>query len=307
MEGNFRESLAYSRLQYGVAKKIDSIEIIRCILNFGACYSRLAAAKKVPAKIKRAYLDSANYYANNAYTMAKKKHDSAYIQLTIASSSNIADRLQTEGRFDSAYNIIIKYFNHQGYLKYYMAKPAFYCSTTMTLAKYFKSKEQYGIAARFARKSLAVALKTKYYAAALSANDFLWNLYDDIHNIDSAYYYLQNTFLYNDSVHSREATEKMMTINFQEQKQSDDMRQQEEDNKKEQEEAVTQAGIGLFIIGFFTLLLVLGRKKVSKRTNDFLGTLFLLMMFEFITLLIHPKIAHWTNDNQLIMFLILVG
>jgi DMSO reductase anchor subunit len=98
-----------------------------------------------------------------------------------------------------------------------------------------------------------------------------------------------------------------MAITFHEQKTNDDIAQRAKEDKRKQKEAVTQAGIGLFIIGFFTLLLVLGRRKVSSRTTDFLGTLFLLMLFEFITLLIHPKIADWTRNNQVAMFLILVG
>ena len=73
------------------------------------------------------------------------------------------------------------------------------------------------------------------------------------------------------------------------------------------DDSFTHAGIGLFIVGFFILLPVLGRKKIKSRTIDFLGTLFLLMMFEFITLILHPRIALWTHDNQVTMFLILVG
>ena len=52
--------------------------------------------------------------------------------------------------------------------------------------------------------------------------------------------------------------------------------------------------------------MALSRYKASKSTAKFLGVVALLLVFEFVSLLIHPKIEKLTNHNQVYMLLILL-
>ena len=90
------------------------------------------------------------------------------------------------------------------------------------------------------------------------------------------------------------------------------MRQQELTEQKLQEAETRKknlqlAGIAIFIPGFFLFVLFLSHRKAKPRTVEFLGILALLLVFEFITLLVHPYIEHLTDDAPAIMLLILVA
>jgi len=67
------------------------------------------------------------------------------------------------------------------------------------------------------------------------------------------------------------------------------------------------AGIAIFIPTFFLFVLFLSRRKAKPRTVEFLGILALLLVFEFVTLLVHPYIERWTHETPVLTLLILVA
>jgi hypothetical protein len=66
------------------------------------------------------------------------------------------------------------------------------------------------------------------------------------------------------------------------------------------------AGIAVFIPTFFLFILFLSKRKTKPGIIEFLGIIAFLLVFEFITLFIHPYIAEWTNEAPVLMMLILV-
>jgi len=301
LEGYYQKALDFFKRQYDLAKRMDSAQMIKCWLNIGACYGRLDG--KDPSLH---YSDSNYKYTHRAYELAKTKQDELYILYMIESNCNLADDLRSKGEYDSAYKTYRKYFNGD-YIKYFRARPAFYYQTCLFMASYFSLHKQDDSSVVYGEKALEMAKTGGDYNDILSAEDSLANFYKKKGDFKTAFYYLKNELADKDSAFKKGNIEKIANIDFNEQKHKEYIQHQAEENKKKQEEAITHAGIGLFIVGFFILLLVLGRKKIKSRTIDFLGTLFLLMMFEFITLILHPRVALWTHDNQVTMFLILVG
>ena len=65
--------------------------------------------------------------------------------------------------------------------------------------------------------------------------------------------------------------------------------------------------ITIFIITFFSAIILLSRQKRKHRLIEYLGIIGLLLLFEFIALFIHPYIAHWTHHTPIYMLIILVG
>ena len=67
------------------------------------------------------------------------------------------------------------------------------------------------------------------------------------------------------------------------------------------------AAIGFFIPVFITFLyLIVKRSKKKSKLIASLGIASLLMLFEFISLLIHPFIEKYSGHNVFIMYLILL-
>ena len=86
-----------------------------------------------------------------------------------------------------------------------------------------------------------------------------------------------------------------------------------EDNAEKAEEALQRkqniqyASTTLGIIIFVILFLLSSRTIIVKeRLISFFAVLGLLVVLEFINLLIHPWLAHFTNESPILMLLILV-
>jgi hypothetical protein len=141
----------------------------------------------------------------------------------------------------------------------------------------------------------------------LSAAGFLRQAFDSLHKIDSAYYYAKMKDALNDSIFNQGNINKIQSMEFNEQLRTI------EDNAKKAEEALQRrqniqyALITLGIIIFVILFLLLSRTIiVNERLISFFAVLGLLIVFEFINLLIHPWLAHFTNESPILMLLILV-
>jgi hypothetical protein len=141
----------------------------------------------------------------------------------------------------------------------------------------------------------------------LDASTFLMDYYKSNHMLDSAFVYMQLSMADKDSLFSQEKVRQVQNLSFEE-----SLRQQALAEEKEKEAKIAGrnlqlAGIAVFIPIFSLFVLLLSRKKVKNRTIEFLGIFALLLMFEFITLLVHPYVEHWTNDTPIAMLAILVA
>jgi len=298
---NYRQSLHYDSLRYKLVAKTDTGKIIGCLLSLGAAYDELYFSDK---KRYGAYLDSITKYNDRAMELAKAYGDPKRV---IEVGANMANTLQYLGNDKEAYHILSTYFVGGNYDGAYKRVPKFLCEAELVLAKHYKMNKMIDSSAMYALDLLPRALKEKDYYEVVEADSLLSELYFIAGMVDSAYKYSKDEMKYKDILNNKKATAKVMELGFQEQKRDADILQHKEEAERKFWQALEQTSIAMVILGLFIMLLILGRKKVSKRRIDFLGTLFLLMMFEFIYLVLHPKIAEWTNDNQLVMFLILVG
>jgi hypothetical protein len=76
----------------------------------------------------------------------------------------------------------------------------------------------------------------------------------------------------------------------------------------ERQQNIQYALIALGIIIFITIFLLLSRTIiVNEKLISFFAILGLLLIFEFINLLIHPWLAHFTHESPVLMLLALVA
>ena len=141
----------------------------------------------------------------------------------------------------------------------------------------------------------------------LSAAGFLRQVFDSLHQTDSAYYYAKMKDGLNASIFSQNNINKIQALAFNEQ-----LRIIEDDAKKEEEsqqrrENIQYALIALGIITFVILYLLLSRSFITNsKLIEFFGVIALLIVFEFLNLLLHPFLEKITHHSPLLMLLTLV-
>jgi hypothetical protein len=182
-----------------------------------------------------------------------------------------------------------------------------FCETTLGMAELFKKAGQADSVIHYSRLSFTTANEAGFTKKILKASTFLSNYFKDLNRIDSAYYYQQITIATKDSLFSQEKVREVQNLSFTEQ-----IRQQEiEDAKTKAEEErkanIQLLGIVTFILFFFGLLFVFSKKHVNPNVIKFLGLLGLLLLFEFISLFLHPYVAAFTHHKPIFMLLILVA
>jgi hypothetical protein len=141
----------------------------------------------------------------------------------------------------------------------------------------------------------------------LAAAGFMRQIFDSLHNKDSAYYYSRMEASINAQIFSQSNVNKIQALAFNEQ-----IRLIEEEAKKTEEEQrrkqnIQYALIGLGIITFIILFLVLSRRHITNtKLIQFLGVIALLLVFEFLNLLLHPFLERITHHSPVLMLLALV-
>ena len=79
-----------------------------------------------------------------------------------------------------------------------------------------------------------------------------------------------------------------------------------EKEKEERAEYLEIAGVGVFIVVLVGAVLLLMRRPVNGKVIDFLGTISVLMIFEFVQLLLHARIEQLTHHSFTLTLLCLL-
>ena len=141
----------------------------------------------------------------------------------------------------------------------------------------------------------------------LSVAGFMRQVFDSLHQTDSAYYYAKIKEDLNAFIFSQNNINKIQALAFNEQ-----FRIIEDDAKKaedaqQRKENIQYALIALGIITFIILYLLLSRSFITNsRMIEFFGVIALLIIFEFLNLLLHPYLERVTHHSPLLMLLTLV-
>jgi len=141
----------------------------------------------------------------------------------------------------------------------------------------------------------------------LSAAGFMQQIFDTLHQTDSAYYYSKIKDTLAASIFSQDNINKTQALAF-----NDQLRIIEDNAKKAEEaqqrkEKLQYALIGLGIISFIIFFLLLSRRHITNtKLIQFLGVIALLLVFEFLNLLLHPFLENITHHSPVLMLLALV-
>ena len=160
----------------------------------------------------------------------------------------------------------------------------------------------------FAKKALVVAYKVKYLKGIRDAQKILSELFDEKHQIDSAFYYQKLYIATNDSLYNRDKSSAIESLAFEQDLKEQERQSELQKQKEERSHNIQLAITAIAILSFLILFLLLSRSiLVSHKVVEFLNVVVLLVVFEFINLLIHPWLEKITHHSTLLMLLALVA
>jgi hypothetical protein len=175
------------------------------------------------------------------------------------------------------------------------------------LGHYFEQTNQNDSAAYYYRLSLQYAKNSTGVGQYIKPSLWLYNYYKTRREEDSAVKYVDLYLSATDSIANLKKAIQVQNIAFEE-----DLRQQ---SIKQEKEAVTLsrrhnlqlAVLAIGILFAVILFLLLSRSViVSHKLVSFLSILLLLVLFEFVSLLVHPFLVSVTHDSPVLMLLALV-
>lgn len=300
--GDFKNALKYAKidLDYALKESKSKDGEIGLYTTIGDSYSNLNM------------LDSALYYYNRDYEnlllIDKKELDridsKGYILDLWTVIANMGEINYKLGKNE----IAIIYFKQVIDAIY---KHSFFKGNTpeilLTVAKCYDKLEQRDLALRYARDSYKFANIDFNNKIIIESAFCLSELFKKNNLPDSAYHY-QSVYIHlKDSIYNNDQANKLAIISMEENIKLEKIKKQIEEEKHNREQNLVLAGIGFFIPVFISLVFLVSKwsKKKSKIFTS-LGIASLLMLFEFISLLIHPYVEKYTNHNVAFMYIILL-
>jgi len=307
-------------------RRISSIyfDIAECywnLQNFEECYKYAKIGEEnLPDKGSPMYDFMATQFHRTMGNYYLKKHvpDSALMQVHELEEENT--RLKKPNYFlytfiqsGTAYSQLDEndlaevYFKKAQALSDSIDTPLFIVVFNHSYIPYLLTTNQFEKAREQAIQLLALGNRMDNNVWKLNAAGFLSQAYNKLHQTDSAFYYLSMQSLLKDSVFNQNNLNKIQSLAFNEQIRKIDEEAKQVIANEQRKQNIQFVLIALGIIIFITVFLIFSRSVVAnERWISFFAILGLLIIFEFINLLIHPWLAHVTDESPVLMLLALV-
>ncbi|MBL4678420.1 MAG: hypothetical protein JKY70_19790 [Mucilaginibacter sp.] len=118
--------------------------------------------------------------------------------------------------------------------------------------------------------------------------------------------YLKAAVAAKDSMFNAERIKQIQTLSFNEAARQEEISEEKHRQQEERIINLQMIGIALFIPFFFLLVLLLSKSRTHRKVIEFMSVLSLLLLFEFITLLIHPLVQRVSSHLPILELLILI-
>lgn len=296
IETTYRKTKDYnSQLKYAFKERELAIKLK---LNYGG----------IDASIGDAYqnlnmLDSALYYFNKDYEFSKSDKEYNGDLTPIINLGEINLRM---GETDVALSYFKKVYKQLENLDD-RTKKHIAAELGREMSKCFKNLNQKDSAIYYARKSFYFAEYFDIHDEIRETSHYLSKLFENYKLRDSAFKY-QNIYInIQDSLFNSEKIRSLQIATIQENMKQEKLKEKIQKEKDERKNNLILAAIGFFIPVFFSFIYLIGKrsKKKSKLIAS-LGIASLLMLFEFISLLIHPYVEKYSGHNVAVMYIILL-
>ena len=295
-QGELKKALNYAQQAKQISELIaDTLNISASYLNIGNAYEALNL------------LDSARINTQLAYEFAAKVHiakDTSDAQNYLGTALNNLGNINAKAKQN---NLAIEYYR----LSFpYFIKTEDYdglCESYLGSAKVFKEVGNPDSSLFYAKKSYNTAVSQGFLKFVLDASTFISKYFQGRNQIDSAFAYQQIMITAKDSLFSQEKVKQLQSLTI-----NETLRQQELANERlreaeERKNNLQYIAIAAFIFLFVLSIILVSRRRIKLTTINFMVTVALLLVFEYISLFLHPYISLWTHHSPVYMLLILVA
>ena len=258
------------------------------LINLGEAYYR------------KMQLDSAAVYFENSLLLAKAKNDRSLLGISMLALGNV-NSLQDKRPAALQY-----YFQAINYLNDGLNND-FLCEASLGLAKLYTHLPMKDSATYYGRMSFGIAKKDGFLSREQEAANFLSQIFKKKKIFDSAYYYLEITTSLKDSLKGQDKIKEAMIIAGNEQLRQAEMAEQKLRDKNARHHQLQLLLIAIFIPIFFLLTLFISRTKIHKTVIEYMGIISVLLVFEYLTLLLHPFVSELTNHTPIVEIIIFVS
>lgn len=245
-------------------------------------------------------LSEALDYTRKCYEMAIAKNDSLMTGSALNNFGNIYYRL---GNYDDA---IKSYLQSRYYIKAVNDNQTL-SEGSLGLAAAYQKKGVQDSAKYFAQLAYTTSYNSGLLGNALAAGKFLSEFYKEKGKFDSAFFYQNVMIVLKDSLQGIEKIKQLESLSIQEQLRQNEIAALKEKEKEEYHQRLQLLAIGIVIPFFFLFSIFISRRKVHKSVLQFCGILSLLLLFEYITLFLHPFVSEITHHSPLAEIIIFVG
>ena len=180
------------------------------------------------------------------------------------------------------------------------------CETALGFANVFQKTAMPDSALRYARLAFEIARKDGFISRELDAANFISRFYKNNNKLDSAFVYMEQAVMLQDSLKGQSKTREAMIISTNEQIRQTEIAEQKLREKESRLQQLQILAICIFIPIFFILTVAVSKIKINKSVVRFMGVVSLLLFFEFLILLLHPLIGQLVHHNKILELLVLV-
>jgi tetratricopeptide (TPR) repeat protein len=288
LEGDYKQALYYANKSTALAERFK-LEQYRwySYISFGDLYEKTGNIPK------------AEYYNEQAYQLAISKKNEGWMGMCLNNIGNTYIKANEYSKAFDSYKKGLPFLQKDN-------NDSFLCETYQGIAKAFSHFGKLDSAIYYGKRALKLAKSRRLSSYYLQSCKLLTHLYETGKQADSALVYQGRLLVMKDSIYSQEKVKQMESLTIAER-----LRQKERILEKQQEEEervykMNMLLIGLFIPLFFLISVFLSKRKIKRRVVEFSGILSLLMLFEYLTLLLHPIIGDFTGHSPLYEIIILV-
>ncbi|MBS1597519.1 MAG: tetratricopeptide repeat protein [Bacteroidetes bacterium] len=175
------------------------------------------------------------------------------------------------------------------------------------MAKLYRNTGKLDSSIYYAEKTLETGRATPFLLGMLTTSSLLTEIYKSKKNNDSTIKYLELNAALKDTLFNQEKSRHFQYIAFTEQMREQELEEERLKQAETRKHNLQLAGIAAFIPIFFLIILALSRKKIKSWVIEMMGIIGLLLLFEFISLLLHPKLEAITNETPILMILALTA
>jgi uncharacterized membrane protein YhaH (DUF805 family) len=180
------------------------------------------------------------------------------------------------------------------------------CEIALGFANVFQKTAQYDSALHYAMLAFNTARRDGFLSRELDAANFLSQFYKNKKKFDSAFVYMEQAVVLQDSLKGQAKTREAMIISSNEQLRQTEIAEQRQREKETRLQQLQILAICIFIPVFFIITVAVSRRRIHRNVVRFMGVVSLLIFFEFIILLLHPLIEQLVDHNKVLELLILV-